>query len=473
MIWRGLLVLFLVPSMAHAAGERTPLDVPIWSVLPFVGLLLAIALLPVLAGHFWHQNSKKAVVVAIFAVPAAAYLLALEGGAAALGHALEEYISFVVLLGSLYIVAGGKLVERNVPATALTNTGLLTAGAVLANVIGTTGASMILIRPYLHLNQGRKHGGHVPVFFIFTVSNLGGLLTPLGDPPLFLGFLRGVDFFWTFRLWPQWLLANGLVLAVFYFWDAWSWRRESTLVAGVVTEAIVKGNHSPLTTHHSPIRFRLKGSRNLLFLAGIIVAILFQSRTVSEPVTNFFRRFFLCPDLQLVWPWGECVMALMGVLSLITTPRSLRRANSFGWGPLIEVAVLFAGIFVTMVPTTELLAHHGDRLGLKEPFQYFWLTGILSAFLDNAPTYIAFATIAAGEQAIGTLMTQAPHILQAISCGAVFLGAMTYIGNGPNFMVKAIADERGFPAPSFFGYMLYSGIVLMPIFLLISLLFFW
>ena len=472
MAWRALLLLFLLPNMAQAAGIGT-LDVPIWSVLPFVGLLLAIAVLPIVAGHFWHDNGKKALVVAIFAVPAAGYLLALKGGAAALGHTLEEYISFVVLLGALYIVAGGKLVERNVPATALTNTGLLAAGAVLANFIGTTGASMILIRPYLRLNHGRKHGAHVPVFFIFVVSNLGGLLTPLGDPPLFLGYLRGVDFFWTFRLWPQWLLANGLVLAVFYVWDAWSWRRESVSVSGgVVNEGTAKGSHSPLTTYHSPIRFRLKGSRNLLFLAGIIAAILFQSPTVSEAVTNFLRRFFLCPDLTLVWPWGEGVMALMGVLSLITTPRSLRRANSFGWGPLIEVAVLFAGIFITMVPAIALLARHRHQLNLTAPFEYFWLTGILSAFLDNAPTYVVFATIAAGEQPIGTLMTQAPHILGAISCGAVFLGAMTYIGNGPNFMVKAIAEERGFATPSFFGYMLYSGIVLVPIFLLISLLFF-
>jgi Na+/H+ antiporter NhaD/arsenite permease-like protein len=460
-IWRGILVLFLFPGMAQAAGGFVLPDVPVWTVLPFVGLLLAIALLPIVAGHFWHQNDKKAVVVAVFAVPAAAYLLLVDTGSAALGHALQEYISFVVLLGSLYIVAGGKLVERNVPASAWTNTGLLTVGAVLANVIGTTGASMILIRPYLRLNRGRKHAVHLPVFFIFVVSNLGGLLTPLGDPPLFLGFLRGVDFFWTLRLWPQWLLANGLVLTVFYFWDARSWRREPKPAEGSAAEKPEK-----------IIRIRLRGASNLLFLAGIIAAILFESRTVSEPVTNFFRQFFPCPDLQLVWPWGECIMVLMGVLSLTRTPHSLRRANSFGWGPILEVAILFAGIFVTMVPALALLARHGDRLGLTHPFEFFWWTGILSAFLDNAPTYVAFATIAAGDQPIGQLMTLAPDLLAAISCGAVFLGAMTYIGNGPNFMVKAIAEESGFPTPSFFGYLAYSGIVLLPVFLLISLVFF-
>jgi Na+/H+ antiporter NhaD/arsenite permease-like protein len=459
MAWRGVLLLFLLPGLAQAAGERIPLDVSAWSILPFVGLLLAIALLPIFAGHFWHQNSKKAIVAAIFSLPAAVYLLSLDAGGAALGHAMEEYVSFAILLGSLYIVAGGKLVERNVPATALTNTSLLAAGAVLTNMIGTTGASMILIRPYLRLNRGRKHCRHVPVFFIFVVSNLGGLLTPLGDPPLFLGYLRGVDFFWTFQLWPQWLLANGLVLIVFYFWDARSWRREQAAISG-------------FAAGHPVIRIRLKGAVNLLFLAGIIVAILFQSRTVSEPVTNFFRRFFLCPDLHLVWPWGECIMALMGVLSLLRTPRTLRRANSFGWGPLLEVAILFAGIFVTMVPALELLARPGLFPWLTSPFEYFWLTGILSAFLDNAPTYVVFATVAAGSQPIGELMTQAPEILKAISCGAVFMGALTYIGNGPNFMVKAIAEESGFPTPSFFGYMLYSTIVLVPVFLLVSLLFF-
>ena len=460
MAWHGVLLLFLLPGTAQAAGERIPLDVPAWTILPFVGLLLSIALLPIFAGHFWHQNRKKAIVVAIFSAPAAIYLLTLDAGGAALGHALEEYVSFVVLLGSLYIVAGGKLVERNVPPTALTNTGLLAAGAILANMIGTTGASMILIRPYLRLNRGRKHCKHVPVFFIFVVSNLGGLLTPLGDPPLFLGYLRGVDFFWTFRLWPQWLLANGLVLTVFYIWDARSWRREQAPIASSAAG-------------HPEIRIRLQGAVNLLFLGGIIMAILFQSRTVSEPVTNFLRRFFACPDLQLVWPWGECIMALMGLLSLLRTPRTLRRANSFGWGPLLEVAILFAGIFVTMVPALELLARPGLFPQLSSAFQYFWLTGILSAFLDNAPTYVAFGTVAASAKPIGDLMTQAPHVLEAISCGAVFMGALTYIGNGPNFMVKAIAEEGGFPTPSFFGYMLYATIVLVPIFLLISFLFFW
>jgi Na+/H+ antiporter NhaD/arsenite permease-like protein len=482
----GIFCLLTFPSVAQAA-EHAALDVPVWTVLPFVGLLLAIALLPIFAGHFWHANAKKAVVAAIFAVPAAAYLVLLENGPAALGHTLQEYISFVVLLGSLYVVAGGKLVERNVPATALTNTILLALGAVLANVIGTTGASMILIRPYLRLNHGRKHGAHVPVFFIFTVSNLGGLLTPLGDPPLFLGFLRGVDFFWTFRIWREWLLANGLVLVVFYFWDARSWRRERNRPSAA-GDRLSADSRQPTADSRQPgrspkaegrngnqepvIRIRLTGSRNLLFLAGIIAAILLQSRTVSAPLTKLLGRFFPCPDLQLVWPWGEMVMVLMGVLSMITTPHSLRRANSFGWGPLAEVAILFAGIFVTMVPATELLRRHGHELGLTQPFQYFWLTGILSAFLDNAPTYVVFATISSGDRPIGQLMTQAPALLQAISCGAVFLGAMTYVGNGPNFMVKAIAEESGCSIPSFFGYLLYSAIILVPIFLLISLIFF-
>jgi Na+/H+ antiporter NhaD/arsenite permease-like protein len=439
-----------------------PLDVPTWALGPFVGLLAAIALLPVLAEDFWHKHPRKALVVVLFAIPVAVYLLAMDWttgrpGTAALLGGLREYLSFIVLLASLYIVSGGILIEGDVAGTPLNNTLILAVGAVLANLIGTTGSSMVLIRFFLRVNQRRRHLGHLVVFFIFTVSNLGGLLTPLGDPPLFIGFLRGVDFFWTLQLWPKWLVANGLVLAVFYAWDTLAFGRDA--------------RPSDVPTGGAA-RLRLRGRSNLVFLAGILCAVLLQSKVVSEPGSQLLRPFVPAADLSLAFPWGETVMILMAVLSLSCTPAGIRPANGFRWEPILEVVILFAGIFVTMVPALDILARLGRDMNLSEPWQYFWLTGVLSAFLDNAPTYLMFATIAAGEQPVSHLMVQAPHILQAISCGAVFLGALTYIGNGPNFMVKAIAEESGYHTPSFFAYVFYSASILLPVFVLLTLLFF-
>jgi Na+/H+ antiporter NhaD/arsenite permease-like protein len=424
------------------------LDLPVWSVGPFVLLLVAIALLPVVAGHFWHRNRNKALVVAVLAVPTAVYLIIeqlVTGQPAALAllHELEKYVCFIVLLGSLYTVSGGIVLHGGLRTGPVGNTALLAVGAALASLIGTTGASMLLIRPLLRMNQGRRHVQHVPVFFIFIVSNLGGLLTPLGDPPLFLGFLNGVPFSWTLALWPEWLVVNGLVLIVFFVW-----------------EMVVSRHETAGAPQGKPLR--IGGLLNLLFLAGIIGAVLVQGAL---------------PD-----PWGEllgaALMLVIGGLSLVWTPAALRTANVFSWGPILEVAILFVGIFVTMVPALELLAGHGQQLGVTEPWQYFWLTGLLSSALDNAPTYLSFATLAAGSSDFSRLVhdqvagLDGPRVLQAISCGAVFLGALTYIGNGPNFLVKAIADEAGFRAPSFPGYLLYSGAVLLPVFALVTVLFF-
>jgi len=454
----GLVGVMVAAPPAGAAEAH--LDVPAWTAAPFVLILLAIAVLPLVAGHFWHKNSAKALVAALLAVPVALFLVLQRGepGMHALSHVLQEYVSFMILLASLYTVAGGVVLRGGLRGTPAVNAAFLALGAVLANLVGTTGASMLLIRPVLRINAGRPSNHHVPIFFIFIVSNLGGLLTPLGDPPLFLGFLRGVDFFWTLRLWPQWLLANGLVLAVFLAWDTLAYRKERT--AGTWEDT---GSSGPL---------RLEGLVNLLLLGGILVAVLFQAPRVADAARGFLARFFPCPDLLLTNPWGEVLMAATAGLSLLLTPGRLRKANAFSWGPIVEVAVLFAGIFVTMVPMLVLLREHGRDLAVTEPWQFFWMTGTLSSVLDNAPTYMAFATLAASPEPLATLQESAPLLLAAVSCGAVFMGANTYIGNGPNFMVKAIAEEAGYRMPTFLGYLAYSGLILLPIFALLTLVFF-
>jgi Na+/H+ antiporter NhaD/arsenite permease-like protein len=449
---RFLLVLvafFVLPAFAHAAAAP-PLDVPIWSITPFIVLLACIAILPLVAEHFWHNNRNKAIVASLLALPVAGYLLARHEATngqstGALLEEISDYIAFVILLGSLYVVSGGVVLRGTIRARPLTNTGLLAAGAVLANAIGTTGASMLLIRPLLRMNRDRQYKRHVPVFFILSVSNVGGLLTPLGDPPLFLGFLEGVPFSWTLRLWRQYLLVNGAVLAAFWIWDALAFRRERPAA----------------TPPETPEPVGISGAINFLFFAGILAAVLLQSPQLGLPFT-------------LHKPWGEITMAAMGGLSLALTSRGLRRANCFTWGPMMEVAVVFAGIFVTMVPALHLLRGRGPVLGLNQlmPWQYYALTGGLSAFLDNAPTYLAFATMAAAPEDLAWLAVNRPLVLEAISCGAVFMGALTYVGNGPNFMVKAIADEAGYPMPSFFGFLLMSLLLLGPMLLLTVLMFF-
>jgi Na+/H+ antiporter NhaD/arsenite permease-like protein len=446
-----LALLFFLPSAAWAEAPAGPaLPLPVWSVAPFAILLLAIALLPLFAPHFWESNLKKGLVAGVLAVPLAVYLCSWgEAGVHALLHELGEYASFIILLGSLYIVAGGILLRGDIQGRPWTNTGFLALGAILANLIGTTGASMLLIRPMLRINSERKRVSHIPIFFIFIVSNLGGLLTPLGDPPLFLGFLKGVDFIWTLQLWPQWVVANGALLCLFLIWDLLAYSRESPSdVQRDVTQI------EPL---------RVEGLMNVLFLVGILVGVLGQSRQLAGTAA-------------LPKPVGEIVMVIMAVLSWLLTPRTVRVANKFRWHPIIEVAVLFAGIFVTMVPALVLLEHHGaglkQQLNVSEAWHYFWLTGILSSFLDNAPTYVTFATLAAQADNFDELAKHEPLILAAISCGAVFMGANTYIGNGPNFMVKAIAEDAKYKMPSFFGYMLYSGLILLPLFVVITFLFF-
>lgn len=449
----------LFASDVAQAAQAEPLELPVLSAAPFVLMLAAIAILPLVAGHFWHSNLNKAIVALLLAVPTAGYMLYLgpQTGHASthrLWHSVEEYLSFIILLTALYVISGGILLTGDLRAYPSTNTAFLATGAVLANFIGTTGASMILIRPMLRTNSERHRVRHIPIFFIFIVSNCGGLLTPLGDPPLFLGFLGGVDFFWTLSLWQEWLFVNGLLLTLFYFWDRREYARESPSDI-LLDETMVE----PL---------RLRGLRvNGPMLLGVLLAVVMQSKVIGQAVGAPFGI-----DATLGKPWGEVLMIVCTVIAYWQTPASLRHENRFSWGPMVEVAVLFIGIFVTMAPAMALLERHGPSFGVERPWQYFWLTGIMSSMLDNAPTYLSFATMAAQGRSLGQLSLELPQTLAAISCGAVFMGANTYIGNGPNFMVKAIAEESGYRMPSFVGFLFYSGGILSPIFLLTTLLFF-
>ncbi len=420
-----------------------PLDVPAWAAGPFALLLALIALLPLAAGHWWHPNRNKIIVTAAIGLPVAIFLLTQPNGPGHLWHAVQEYGSFIVLLAALYVIAGGIVVTGDIAARPKTNTAFLAFGAVLANFIGTTGASMVLVRPLLRTNRERKNTRHVPIFFIFVVSNCGGLLTPLGDPPLFLGFLKGIDFVWTLRLWPQWLFVNGMLLLVFFVWDTIAYRREKR--GDILRD---EREIQALKVHG----LRLNGP----LLLGVVAAVL------AKKVVPIF-------------PVCELVMVALMLISLRKTPRHNRTLNKFAWGPILEVAVLFAGIFVAMVPALALLHKHGAALGVTEVWQFFWVTGILSSGLDNAPTYITMgevATVVGNVNGFPDLMTQMPRVLAAISCGAVFMGANTYIGNGPNFMVKALAEENGYKMPSFFGYTAYAAAVLLPIFVAATFLFF-
>ena len=442
--------------MSHAPA------LPTWTVLPFVGLLLSIAILPLAAPRFWETNRNKGIVTALLALPVAIYLVAAHGaaGVAELVEKAKEYVSFIVLLASLFVVTGGIYVRGSLSGTPLMNSGVLGLGALLASWIGTTGASVLLIRPLLRANVARERKAHIVVFFIFVVSNCGGLLTPLGDPPLFLGFLKGVPFGWTLRLWPHWLLVNGLLLVIFNVWDQRVLAREERERPGSQLEAVLQ--HEPLG---------IDGAANFGFLAAI-VAVLYAAGSgagnAGEP-----------------WPFGvqEGLMAFVTLLAYATTPGRIRSANAFGLGPIIEVAVLFAGLFVTMAPALLLLNANAKQFGIAEPWQFFWAAGLLSSFLDNAPTYLTFAATACGLEGIAlegrylaqylALGPRAAETLAAISVGAVFMGANTYIGNGPNFMVKAIAEQAGVRMPSFFGYLAYSGGVLIPLFGIATFVFFW
>jgi len=389
-----------------------------------------------------------------------------QEGVGLLVHSLKEYVAFIALLLSLFVITGGIFVKGALAGTPSSNTVILGIGAVLANLVGTTGASMLLIRPLLRANASRVRTAHIFVFLIFIVSNTGGLLTPLGDPPLFLGFLRGVPFFWTLGLWTKWLVMNGLLLVVFNFVDQHIFAREERIRVGSQLEAVQEAVE-PLG---------IRGGQNFLFLFGVIFVIFFMGSSGERFIPN--------ADLRELIQVGS--MLLMAALSLRFTPMSIRRGNRFTWYPIMEVAAIFIGVFVAMTPALRLLELRGSELGVHAPWQFFWTAGGLSSFLDNAPTYLAFGSLAVGvvnglhpaaglrAEHLGGLLGYPDGVLflTAISCGAVFMGANTYMGNGPNFMVKSIAEENGVRMPGFFGYMKWSACILLPLFVILTLVFF-
>jgi len=423
-----------------ASIPATPIEPNPWMILPFVVMLLSIAFMPFIHLHWWEKNYPK-VAVALGAI-AVTYYLVFLGQPGRVAEVAHEYISFIALIGSLFVVAGGVHISVRGEATPLRNTIFLGIGAVIANFIGTTGASMLMIRPWIRMNKYRITAFHV-VFFIFIVSNVGGALTPIGDPPLFLGYLKGVPFFWTAEyLWMSWLVVVGLLLVVFFVTDTFNFRRAPEVVR-------------ELETAHE--EFRIDGKRNFFFIAVILAA-------VFMPV-----------------PWREVVMIGAALASWYFTPKQVHEMNHFNLHPVKEVAWLFFGIFGTMIPALDYLQLHSNALGVETPLQFYAFTGILSAVLDNAPTYLTFLAAALGQKGlslgdpadVAAFAYSHTPILVAISLGAVFFGAATYIGNGPNFMVKAIAQHAKVETPSFFGYVLRFSIpVLLPILILVGWLFF-
>jgi Na+/H+ antiporter NhaD/arsenite permease-like protein len=438
-----------------------PLGTPTWAVIPFVVYLLSIATLPLFLGRLWELDRNKLIFALTAGAPVVAYLFRRPGGATLLVESGRDYLSFMALLMALFVISGGIYLRGSFAGTPTVNTTFLAAGALLASVVGTTGASALLIRPLLRANQGRPRATHVVVFFIFVVANGGGLLTPLGDPPLFLGFLRGVPFTWTFRLFPQWLVVVGSLLVIFNLLDQLTFR------------AGRREGRRPEKAERS-LRLGIEGKANLLWLLGVVLTV-FVLGSVGPA---------LVPDRHLRWAVQLLAMAAFCGLSLVTTPRGVHEANRFSWAPIIEVAVIFLGIFITMVPALAFLEERGATLGITRPWQFFWASGALSSVLDNAPTYLTFASLANGVADGGQGLLSASHLgalaahswggqlLTAVSCGSVLMGANTYIGNGPNFMVKAIAEQHHVRMPSFFGYTLWSGAILLPLFVVVGYLFF-
>ncbi len=459
----------------QAAGGEQRFVPHYWAVIPFAALLLCIAILPLLrfSEHWWHHNRNRFLVAAGLSVLTLIYYGTLHHGGlenhfthqhgAAQGWAtvyavfsnamFTEFIPFIILLFSLYVISGGINLRGDLPAHPLTNCTFIGIGTLLASFIGTTGAAMVLIRPLLATNAERKHKVHTIIFFIFMVCNCGGLLLPIGDPPLYLGYLRGVEFLWTMGLWPYWLGVNLVLLFIYYLWDLRAYKTEE--VKDIVRD---EAEIRPL---------QLSGKVNLVFLLGVVLCVAFI--VPDEPL---FGTAFSPPQF-----FREALMLTIVVLSLMFTHPHTRVLNKFDYVAITEVAVLFCGIFICMQVPVEILNIKGQSLGIDSGAKFFWATGVLSSFLDNAPTYVVFFEIAktlpAAEATAVTLTgdgaIHAPFLV-AISLGAVFMGANTYIGNAPNFMVKSIAEQSGIKMPSFFGYMLYSTCILIPIFVIVTFL---
>lgn len=462
----GLLVIFAIATPAAAADHLHGAQIPLFEALPFAGLLLSIALGPVFAKKLWHVHYGAA--AAFWAALALGLLILTEGfwpTLTAFSHSMfADYLPFILMLFALYTTAGGIVVSDLDRATPAINTLLLAIGTLAASVIGATGASMILIRPILQANAMRRRQVHVVIFFIFLVSNIGGVLTPLGNPPLFFGFLRGIAFFWPLRtLWPHMIFASLLLLAIFYLLDGHFLRQES--------KAPDKASEK-----EPKLRLSIKGLPNLALMAAAMAVIL-----VSAAWHPGIAIDYLGTRLELQNLLRDTCLAAIGLISLAITPTADRKANHFSWEPLEEVGKLFAAIFICIIPVMAMLAanSHGPFApviallahpdGRPNDVAYFWASGLLSSFLDNGPTYLVFFVLTGGDPA--ALMGPLVKTLEAISLGAVFMGALTYIGNAPNFMVYAMARRARVPMPGFFGYMAWSGVVLVPVFVLVTVLF--
>ena len=430
-----------------------------WSMIPFGLMLLTIAVAPLLVEEWWESNKHKLTVAIFLGVPTAVCLI-MGGMLHELEHQLfGDYIPFIILLLALYVVTGGIHLSGDIKAMPWVNTSFLGLGWILASIMGTTGAAMLLIRPLLTTNQQREHKVHTVLFFIALCANCGGLLTPLGDPPLFMLFLRGAEFTWFASMWGPWLFTGALLMAIYYLLDTYYYKREHA--------------HALQADHEQQQPLVFKGKHNFIYLVGIVLAVAFINSgmipEMADPKSPMWLRYL-----------RELVLLSLTFMSLYTTKRRVRYGlNKFSWAPIIEVAVLFLGIFTTMTPALAYLNANAASLGLDATWQFYYSTGLLSSFLDNTPTAVAFHSVATGltpdQMAVfgGEMMAGIPEILlKAICIGSVFFGAMTYIGNGPNFMVKAIAEENGIKMPSFFGYMLkFSLIVLLPVYILVQLIF--
>lgn len=454
---------FFIPATVLAAGLPAN-ELSLWWCLPFIGVLLSIAVSPLLIPHLWHHHSGKIIAIwcCIFLLPLCWQFSIMTCVSLVLHTLLQEYLPFILLLLALYTLSGGIVIRNSGIGSVKLNVLLLASGTVLAGLMGTTGASMLLIRPILRANAQRRYRAHIVVFFIFLVANIGGGLTPLGDPPLFLGFLKGVGFKWTISnmILPV-LLNTVLLLGVFTFIDQFLWLRETK------TSTLPKPYNA---------KWRIEGKINLLFLLAVIVIILLSGLCKNYPIWQFFGI-----EISLIACIRDGLLLLITLCGLKYTPSALRQQNEFNWAPMQEVGKLFIGIFITIAPVMAILQLGSDgqfrqlvnfihHNGAPVNTLYFWMSGVLSGFLDNAPTYLVFFNLAGGEAQL--LMLQFPETLLAISMGSVFMGALSYIGNAPNLMIKSIAEQQHIAMPSFFGYMGWSLTILIPLFIVDTLLFF-
>lgn len=429
------------------------MEIPFASLIPFIIQLIFIAVAPLLFHHWWESNRNKLLVSIVLSIPVVLFLMS-NSMLDKLEHQIWfDYLPFVILLTSLFVITGGIHLNGDIQATPKANTVFLAIGYILASIMGTTGAAMLLIRPILRTNEQRKYKTHTVLFFIALVANCGGLLTPLGDPPLFLLYLRGAEFTWFLKLLPEWLFVGIVLLTIYYLLDRFYYmkKEEWTAISADMKEKM------PIT---------LSGNINFVFLVGVVLSVAFINQQYIPSMADHHAPLYI-KFLR------EIILSVLIVLSLLFTPGGLREQNRFTWTPILEVAALFLGIFATMTPALLYLNQHSASMGLSEPSQFYYFTGLLSSFLDNAPTALVFHSVAEGLPLVGTQVAGISEILlKAISTAAVFFGAMTYIGNGPNFMVKAIAEENKVPMPSFFAYIAkFSVLVLLPVYILCQLLF--